>query len=920
MSVTPVCEPLDPPAPPAPPVPRGAAPVGVVCLFFILSGACGLGYEVIWARYLGLFLGNTVLVHTAVLGTFMGGMALGSLLLGRRAEWLRQPLKAYGWLELAIAAYACVFPTLAGGAQGLVIAAAQVLPPGSPGLLAVRLLLGVALLALPTVLMGATFPALTARLERTDGLGARGANWLYCANCAGAVAGALLCGFWLIPAYGLAGTMLAVALANVAVGAAALLAGFRDAPLPAPPSGPSENGGATSSSRLVLAAICLSGAAAFIYELVWTRLFAIALGSSTYSFTLMLAAFISGLAFGSLAAQFLPGLRRAPLTWLAGAEVLIGLAVALSLPLYPRLPYWFWQWRWLLRPVPETVGLYHTLQYALAFLVMLAPTFLFGLTFPTAIRAAARRGGEEEHVSAHAAAVYGWNTLGTLLGVTAAGAVLIPALGLRGTLLFAAALNLALGAVLAVRGGLPLAPRRILLAAAALAGVLLLGSPGWQPGGLTYSSFRSDLAPPASWKVFQERVGQRRPVFYEEDLGTTVAVVNSVDLQLGAAQHSLIVDGKADATSVGDMPTQAMLAHAPLFLKPDAEDVFILGLGSGVTAGSALTHPVKRVDCVEISQAVARASRHFEDVNGRPQSDPRFHLLVDDGKTVLASTRRRYDVIISEPTNPWISGVGNLFSQEAFQAAARKLKPGGLAAQWFHTYQLDDALVATILRTFRSVFPHVLVFQGNATDYILIGSLQPLPVDFGRMEARLREPRVARDLERIGITHLTALLGMQTHTGDAAARLAEGGGLNTDDFPLLEHRAPHALYVGATAKKIQEADSRFRPGAGLLLEHYFRLVPARRGELAALDRVLADPRTGDPALRFRLLSALLRRRPRDPELLLALSGLMEGNGRTEQALAYARRAAALGPGEAAARVTRLEGRLRSLERSAFDGS
>jgi len=896
---------------------RRPASLLVVCALFVLSGSCGLAYEVVWAKYLGLFLGNGVLVHTAVLGTFMTGLAAGSLIIGRRAERIANPLKAYGWLELAIAGYAGLFPLLASAGQALVLQAAGPFPPGTMGLLVIRIAIGCALMLVPTVLMGATFPYLTSYAERTGNRGAAGANWLYFANCAGAVAGSLITGFALIPQLGLSGSLMAVMVLNVLVGALALLAGMAgSAPVPPAESEAHASGQGAAANRLVLAAVCVSGATAFVYELVWTRLFAVTLGSSTYSFTLMLSAFITGLALGSIAANALPGVGRSPLAWFARAEILIAMAMALAIPLYPRLPYLFWQWRWQLRPVAESIPLYHLFQYGITFLVMAVPTFLFGLTFPTAIRAASR----EDSVASHAAEVYGWNTVGTVAGVTLAGAVLIPLLGLQGTLRVAAALNLVIGCVLLYKASdAPPAVRRWALLAAPAA-LLLLLSPQWRPLSFTQGALRANVPPPADWSRYQTMLRSREPVFYREDLGTTVAVVRAIDPDSGQPQLGLIVDGKMDATSVGDLPTQTLLGQIPLVLKPESTDVFVLGLGSGVTAGSVLTHPVERVDCVEISKAVVDAARRFQATSGGPERDPRFHLTIDDGKTILASTRRKYDVIISEPTNPWIAGVGNLFSKESFEAAARALKPGGIAAQWFHAYQLDDPLVATIIRTFRSVFPHTIAFQGNSQDYILIGSTQPLPVDFSKMEERLKRPEVARDLSRINVTRLAALLALQTHTGEAVAALEENGGLNTDDFPLLETLAPHAHYLGLTAKKIEKTDCRYSRGRGLLLDHYLRGRPLDREELLAVYRTLSDPRVAQPSLSFRILHEYLARWPDDAALLLAAARFLESNGRVEQALAYARRASAAGNREGAQMAAALEARLHGMETSAFSSA
>jgi len=862
----------------------GRAATLLACTLFVLSGACGLAYEVVWAKFLGLFLGNTVLLHTAVLGAFMGGLALGSLLLGRRAAASAAPLKVYGWLELGVAAYALAFPALAGLAQGAVGAAAGALTPGSLPLLAVKIAVAAALLLPPTLVLGATFPFLTAHLERTTGRGEAGANWLYFANCMGAVLGTLLTGFCLIPSLGLTATVTAVAIFNAAIGLTAIAAG---AAAPRRPGAAAE-AAASPTSRVVLVAIALSGATAFVYEIVWVRLFAVSLGSSTYSFTLMLAAFITGLGAGSVAANLIPAARARPLAALAVAELLIGLAIVASLPLYPRLPYWSWQWKWLLRPTPESIGLYHALQYGLTFLVMSVPTFLFGLTFPAAIRAAGGGAGSGA-TSAHAARVYGWNTIGTLAGVTAAGALLIPWLGLRGTLQVGAVGNLALGAWLLIRAFPGLRTPALVAGGVGAAAALL--TPAWPP--LSYASFRANQAPPATWKQYAEIAAGRKLVFYREDHGTTVAVEELRHPSTGIVERALIVDGKTDATSYGDLPTQSLLGHLPLLLNPGARSVLVIGLGSGVTVGSVFTHPVERVDCVEISPAVAAAAEHFSAANRDALRDPRLHLTLDDGKTFLAAAPRRYDVIISEPTNPWISGVGNLFSEESFRAAAAALNPGGLCAQWFHTYALDDALVATIVRTFRSVFPHTVIFQGTEGDYLLVGSREALRPDWAALARRIETPAVRDDLARISVRGVAGFLARQSHSDAAAAALAEGGGINSDDLPLLEYRAPHALYLGRTAERIPALDTRRGDGRGLLLHEFLGGRGFDRAETEAVLTALSDPRAGSPDLHLPLLEAYARRWPGTGEPLLRAARARAARGDLSAARRWAEQAVAL---------------------------
>lgn len=900
----------------------------LACLLFVLSGTCGLAYEALWARRLGLFLGNSILLHMVVLAAFMGGLAGGSFLLSGRAERLRHPLRLYGALELAIAAYALLFPLLADAAQNIVTTSATT--PTAKIAIAMLLLLP------PTLLMGGTYPALTAWFARQSArqgdpdeeAGAEGANWLYAANCAGAVGGVLLTGFVAIPTFGLFGTGILVSSFNALIGLAALL--FSRAIQPHVFNIPEEVGPSVSPQketpslrRAVLLVIALSGATAFLYELVWTRLFALTLGNSTYSFTLMLAAFITGLAGGSLTAARLTPLKRSPAVALAACQVGIGLVVTLSIPFYQRLPFWFWQMRWLLRPVEASLGLYHLFQYLLTFAVMAVPTFLFGLAFPAAIRALVPV--ESRNAARAAAQVYGCNTLGTLAGVFLTGALLIPWLGLQTTLQLGAGVNLLLGMGLAallpdVHQLKTVSRRQGGALVAGTAGLLILAFlPGWHPLSFAQGTFRLQAEPPADWPAYLGILTSHHVLSMQEDFGTTVAVLEGTDTD-GERTIRLIVDGKTDASSYGDMPTQILLGQIPLFLKPDSRDVFVLGLGSGVTAGSVLTHPVERVDCVELSRGVSDVLHYFDEANHTVRNDPRFHLLVEDGKAALPAMPRLYDVLISEPPNPWISGVGNLFSQDFYRQAAKKLKPGGVLAQWFHTYEFDDRLVATVIRTFRTVFPHAVLFNSGGRDVILVGSQQPIVPNFTAMTERLNRPEVAEDLARIHITRLAALLARQTHSPTATQALEQGGDLNTDDLPVLEYLAPHAQYISAVAKRIEETDGRLHRDPDLLLNQYGRSLPQgllTQADQDALLTSLSDSRLRHAALQERLLADALRRWPKEPRYALQMAQLLGSEGQEERALTYLERAIALGSEEAKAVLERVGSRLKKPDAPVF---
>lgn len=862
-------------------------------LFFIVSGGCGLVYEVAWARYLGLFLGNTTLAHMCVLAAFMGGLALGSVVLGALTDRLRRPLAAYGWLEVVIGLYAVAFPFFINPIQSLTLGAASGMEFGSPGFTSLKLAVSVLVLMLPTFLMGGTFPLLMWHFRPAPSRGEDRSEWLYLANCAGAVAGTLLAGFLFIPGLGLKATLMQVGAANAVLGLLAIAAGYISAPLDVARSAPEAQARRREPNpiaSIVYLAIGLSGAAAMVYQLVWIRIFAVALGSSTYSFTLMLAAFISGLALGSAALGVLPWMRRRPVLGFALAEVAIALTVLVGIPLYERLPYIFWKWSSLLRPSMESVWLNDLVKYSLCFAVMLVPTFFFGMTLPLAIKAVARRG---DQIGRDSGFVYGANTLGTLVGAVLTGLVFIPLIGLQASMLLALVVNLGAGAVLlwvsdirrlripAVAGSLGLA-------------ALALAVPQWSPVSLSVGMFREHGAAPPTWKEFQEGQERFKPLWYREDGDGTTAVMLVMDARGGMPDETLLVNGKPDGSARGDAPTQSLVGHIPVLFRPSAKNALMIGLGTGISAGSALTHPDLRLDCVEISPAVARAAVLFCAFNNNVLENPRMNLIIEDARTLLAVTRKKYDVVISEPSNPWVAGMGNLFSTEYFEAIDRVLNPDGVLLQWFHTYEMSDDLVCTIIRTMRRVFPCAYVFQGATNDFLLLGSRQPLEPDFEAMERRMKTKPVREDLDRIGIDSLTALLGLQVLTPETVERLVGDGPVNTDDHPVLEYEAPRAQYIRQTSALLDRADERLRPKADLFAVRYLAGRPLDKDTCRSLVRVYAEPRSVRPLLVRAMLEYYHSKWPSDAWGLVEYARLTENVDETAS-LAAARAAAGLDP-------------------------
>ncbi|MBT5873744.1 MAG: hypothetical protein HOH43_10015, partial [Candidatus Latescibacteria bacterium] len=526
-------------------------------------------------------------------------------------------------------------------------------------------------------------------------------------------------------------------------------------------------------------------------------------------------------------------------------------------PLYERLPYYFWSIRYLLRPVPETFIYYSILKFSLCFAIMLIPTLFFGMTLPTVsniasttMRQVARRIGN----------VYAINTVGTLLGALATGILLIPSIGLAHSLEVAFYMNLAIAAVLIWKTPDPLSafwkyavPS---VSVGLVAGYALL-VPDWNNKSFALGVFRLRGEPPVSYAEFRKLpVHDYSLRYYKEDLSSNVAVMEHA-LGGDEVMISLSVNGKVDASSKGDVPTQLLVGQLPLMLKADIEDVLLVGLGSGMTAGSVLTHPVKRLDCVEISTGVAEAGRFFAPFNHDVLNNSRFNLIVDDAKTYVNTTPQMYDIIINEPSNPWMAGIGNLFSIEFFRDIRAVLKPDGIAVQWFHRYETDDDVVSDVVRTFQRVFPYTYIFQGNTNDLIMLGSGHRITLDSARMVGKLEDAAVRDELASINIHDIPSLLALQMMSPEYVPKISSEGSINSDYLPIIEYRAPLAFYLGKTSASISAVDERFTSGNRLLLSDYLRGSSLTSGHYKRLFELFSSGPMKHPKLAYTILDRYL---------------------------------------------------------------
>ncbi|HUT52908.1 MAG TPA: fused MFS/spermidine synthase [bacterium] len=764
----------------------------IVLFLFFISGACGLTYEVVWSRDLVVVMGGATHAVSTVVAAFMGGLGFGSLWGGRAIDRSRRnPVVVYGFLEGGIAVCALLVPALIRIARPLLAVAYARLGHHSWLFDLVSFIVSAAILFPPTLLMGATLPVLVrATLSQRERFGFT-AGRLYTINTLGAMAGAGAAGFALLPALGNRLT------ASVAVGlnlfiflvVILLRRRFPVSGLGAPRERRERTKKWSLAGWLVLVGYGVSGMAALIYQIAWTRSLTLALGSSTYSFSLILLAYIGGLGLGgALILKWVDRIGR-PLFWAGVMEFGIGIFAIAVLPVLDNINLSMYRWAWEFRDRAHLLSL---VRFGMTFGIIAAPTMVMGALLPLVARVMAReRPGAGEPMGW----VYSSNTAGAVGGTFLAGFVLLNLIGVRQTVVLATFLSLAAGLVWTMAGELPKRPAFLTAALGLTAGLALISSlPRPDPlvlssGPYIYAdSVMRQLSP---GKTVKQALHDRyRTLFYGEDAEATVLVAeNSLGLQ-----RSLRINGKIDASSEGDMPNQLLLAHLPLLLHPRPRSVMVIGLASGVTAGNALLHPIESLDCLELSPAVVQASHYFESVSHLNYSDPRFNLIVADGRNHLELSPKKYDVIISEPSNPWQAGEGLLFTREFFQLARKRLNPGGIMEAWIDVYNMDAANLSLFLRTFADVFPHVTLWEtGLQADYVLLGTNEPLMIDYQDLKHRRDDPRIAAALDPIQADAL-GILTRFVMDERVIHEIVGTGPLHTDDRRQLEFDMPKSAF------------------------------------------------------------------------------------------------------------------------------
>ena len=688
--------------------------VQLLFALFTLSGFTGLIYESIWSHYLKLFLGAAAFAQSFVLAAFMGGMALGAWIASRASKRIVNLLAIYGWIEAGIGLAALVFHEVF---VWLTEASLDHVIPALGSPLTVEIykytLCGV-LIVPQTVLLGMTFPLMSgAVIRRSPEASGHHLAMLYFTNSIGAAAGALAAAFLLLGWIGMPGTMRAAGVLNIVLAAAVLT--LARAGEPQPPAAVPAAGAVPASTylvRLFLAAAFVTGLASFVYEIAWIRMLSLVLGSSFQAFELMLSAFITGLALGGLWIRRRIDRIADPVRFAGVVQLAMGLAALATIFVYHQTFDWM---AWVLRVLQhndESYPLFNLFSHAIAFAVMLPATFLAGMTLPLFTHVLLRGGHGERAIGQ----IYSANTLGAIAGVLLAVHLLVPEAGMKLALVVGAAADIILGAWLLRYS--QAAFRRAHAFTALIVGMLAATATAradvLEPARLSSGVFRYGRAMHADSEVFFYRDGKTASVAVRRDASNRVAIITN-----GKPDAAIQMDPERPPTR--DEYTMVIAAALPLLMKPDATRYANIGFGSGLTAETLLSHGGPRqVDTIEIEPAMVSGARSFVPRVIRPYRDPRSNIVIEDAKSFFARHGKRYDVIISEPSNPWVNGVANLFTTEWYRNVKRYLAPGGLLVQWLQTYEFNDRLLGSILAALGENFSDYEIYELNGVDLIVV--------------------------------------------------------------------------------------------------------------------------------------------------------------------------------------------------------
>lgn len=794
----------------------------IVLVCFFLSGLTGLLYEILWTRMIVKIIGGAPFAVSIILTVFMGGLGLGAYLVSKKIDDIKEPeklLKLYGILELTIGVYALAVPVLL---KALLPFYSLLYNSLYSYFFLYNLLtfIGVSIiLGIPVVCMGATLPVLCRfYINKLSHLGTH-VGLLYGLNTVGAAFGALLGGFWLIDKLGVTYTLLFAVVINCMIGIYCVYIIPRivartsvatrkgaDAKISIAAAGAVKTGLPSSSGTMMgaLTIFAVSGFCAMAYEVIWTKLLGLIVGPTMYSFTIVLITFILGLALGSVAFGWLADKVKEPIWLLISTQIAAALSVLAVSQFFGNSQLFFSK---LIFTFKDQFALLNLSKAAILFCVMMLPTLCLGATFPLVGKIFTQ---SVSTVGRSLGVAYTVNTIGAVLGSFSAGFLLIPLIGKEKGLSLIIGLQLLSSLLIAIiilvkkREGMFKRPFVII---SALAGLLLcFYLPVWNHQLLSIGKYynfneKDTTVQDVSWwesllrgseilfKLYDPN--QIKLVYYGDGIGGFITVLKYTDA-FGNLSYFLNTSGKTDASSKGDLPTQTLLAHIGMLVHPNPKAIMVLGLASGITAGEVLHYPIDKLDVVEISREVVAASAFFLPWNNNVLANPKTNLIIQDGRAHLLLTKQKYDVIISEPSNPWMAGMATLFTQDFFTLAKERLNDEGIFVQWIHSYHMDWPTFALVGRTFTRVFPNsLLLTTGTNSDFLLVGFKGENAIrSLEHAEQKLQYIRKSKNVTLANAKILYRFIVSE----DLPALFGEGE-IHSDARPRLEYTAPKVMFT-----------------------------------------------------------------------------------------------------------------------------
>jgi len=783
----------------------------ILSIFFI-TGLTGLAYELVWIRLLILSFGSTQFAITTVLSTFMAGLALGSIIFGRVVDKYRFPLRVYAAIEIVLGVYCVLSPWIFSIAREVYLSLSPA--TGDTTYQAwfepVQFMMAFIVLIVPTTLMGGTLPALVKHLASISGRIGYHTAVPYAVNTLGAVTGCLATGLFALYYIGINATVYIAGIIDILAGALLLALYWKERSVDTvgvteeKPAQMSEGGSSRKKLNFILiSAFTLSGFCSLAYEVLWTRVLSLVLGSSVYAFTIMLATFLVGLGLGSIAfAPFVDRFKN-PILWFAALEAIIGLFALASVFIYRELPFIFFN---LKDAFAERFWLFLIIEFLIAAAVMIIPTLSMGAIFPLVNRIYAQ--GASRSIGKKVGDIYFFNTTGAIVGSAAGGFLMIPLIGVQNGVVLTAALNILISIVLLYHSGITMFRKLLGSAAFATAFVLMtVALPQWEKMAMTMGLYINQYDNDTRSLSFKDWDFNEQLLYYKEGLNAIITVRGAgPNLEVISYQSN----GKQEARSESGKPSWSwsILGHIPMMLhNREPKDTLLVGLGSGITLGAMEYYPVNSIDVVELEPGVVDAARFFSKANNNALDDPRARLHLTDGRSFLSTASKKYDIIISGVSDPWISGVSNLFTYDYFMELKNRLNDDGIVAVWFSNYKStpDDFKIG--INSFASVFPNVSAWfhYRAALDLVIIGSVKPHSFDMQRLRSIFADPKISAGLTRIDIKDpydiftlfLSGDRDLRKYIGDAR--------INTDERPVLEFSLPKNLYMEASgADRIRE--------------------------------------------------------------------------------------------------------------------